>query len=149
MGNEADLIVNGLRFGLVLDAMDVGRRALRPCMAVSRPLRDGGAFARKMEAAFRTMWQRISVMQVNRKLGKTLPGGLVPRRHGRVPVDLAHQPSSQSADTNLRNWHPMQTRDAGGAAGPFLCHRRSLTKYPAGVRRGTQPDHRRPFDHEF
>ena len=32
------------------------RRALRPRMAASS-LCDGGAFARKMEAAFRTMWQ--------------------------------------------------------------------------------------------
>ncbi len=32
------------------------RRSLRPRMAAS-PLCDGRAFARKMEAAFRTMWQ--------------------------------------------------------------------------------------------
>ena len=71
MGNEADLIVNGLRFGLVLDAvdgsptgalnvMDVGRRALRPCMPVSRPLRDGVPSFAKW-SAFRTMWQSALV----------------------------------------------------------------------------------------
>jgi protein O-GlcNAc transferase len=37
--------------------LDELRRALRPLMAAS-PLCDEGAFARKMEAAFRTMWQQ-------------------------------------------------------------------------------------------
>jgi predicted O-linked N-acetylglucosamine transferase (SPINDLY family) len=37
--------------------LDELRRALRPRMAAS-PLCDEGAFARKMEAAFRTMWQQ-------------------------------------------------------------------------------------------
>jgi predicted O-linked N-acetylglucosamine transferase (SPINDLY family) len=36
--------------------LDDLRRSLRPRMAAS-PLCDGRAFARKMEAAFRTMWQ--------------------------------------------------------------------------------------------
>ena len=38
--------------------LDELRRTLRPRMAAS-PLCDGRAFARKIEAAFRTMWQRV------------------------------------------------------------------------------------------